>query len=324
MSKPSVELWLELETSCNLACKFCYNYWKDGSAAKPRGRPSRETSDALRMLFDSVQCTQVAFSGGEPLLRPDLVELIRLARSYVIPVVLTTNGILLSEARLSELIEAGVGTFQIPLHSHHEDVHDDLSGGRSWRSSLAAMIRVRQSGSSLAPVFVGTKRNAAHFPAVVSLLSQLGVRRVIFNRFIPTGLGSIFREEIGVPADADLVPILSKADRVAQACGMRIQLGTPVQAPRDSSTWSNIELSSCPVEYGQRRWTVAADLTIRRCNQSAANIGSIVGGGLDRLLAEVRSPATHSGREVRSCGILTSNPLVQIDRGRLRQGAGGF
>jgi MoaA/NifB/PqqE/SkfB family radical SAM enzyme len=313
MSKPSVELWLELETRCNLACKFCYNYWKDGSASEPERRSSHETISALRTLFESVQCTQIAFSGGEPLLRSDLMELILLAHSYAIPAILTTNGVLLTTDRICDLISAGVETFQIPLHSHLENVHDDLSGGRSWRSSLAAMIRVRESGSSLAPVFVATNRNIGHFPHVVRMLNHIGVSRIIFNRFIPTGLGALFREQIGVPADEDLIQILTEADQVARGRGIRIHLGTPVQVSRRRfSNWTNVELASCPVQVGQQRWTISADLNIRRCNQSAANIGNLLGDGIDRLLAELRVPARNDAGEVRSCRILAQEPLVQI------------
>lgn len=313
MSKPSVELWLELETRCNLACKFCYNYWKDGSAGEPERRSSGETIAALRMLFEAVHCTQVAFSGGEPLLRSDLLDLIRVAHSYNAPVILTTNGTLLTEARIRDLIAAGVQTFQIPLHSHLAEMHDNLSGIPSWRKSLAAMIRVRESGSALTPVFVATALNLSHFPHVIQMLGQIGVSQIIFNRFIPTGLGTLFRKEIGVPGEADLIRTLHEADSVAGAHGIRIYLGTPVQVPSsDSADWRNIELASCPVEEGQRRWTVSADLNIRRCNQSAASIGNVTGRGLERLLSELQLPAPDHKGVIRSCNFLARPSLVQI------------
>lgn len=317
MFRPRVELWLELETGCNLSCKFCYNYWKDGSAPEPGRLSSAETLGALRRLFEAVECSQIAFSGGEPLLRSDLLDLVRLARSYAIPAILTTNGLLLTAGRIRELQSAGIGTYQIPFHSHMESVHDDLSGGRCWRSSLAAMLRVRESGASLVPVFVATRQNAGHFARVIEILSHIGVRRIIFNRFIPTGRGALLRDQIGVPGDRELGHHLTEADQAAREYGIRIQLGTPIEVPPEAG-WTNIDLASCPVEAGQRRWTISSNMSIRRCNQSAGSIGSLLGDGIERLLAELSVPARKAEGEVRPCGILAQQGLVRIRTGEYR------
>jgi MoaA/NifB/PqqE/SkfB family radical SAM enzyme len=313
LPEPSIELWLELETACNLACRFCYNYWKDGSAVQPATRSTTETAAALRRLFETVQVTQVAFSGGEPLLRADLPDLLRVARSYGVRAILTTNGTLLTTKRIHELRQAGVDTFQISLHSHLPEVHDSLSGGAAWHAAIAAMIRVREACAPLVPVFVATAINLSHFPDVVRLLSYLRVGMIIFNRFIPTGLGTLYRREIGVPSEESLIRTLGKADEIAQTHGMRIQLGTPVDVPQSVfSKWRNIDLASCPVEQGQRRWTLSADLKLRRCNQSGADIGSVFDVGLERLISELARVPSPGPSGVRTCSHLAAERLVQL------------
>jgi len=311
MSKPSLELWLELETQCNLACRFCYNYWKDGSAPEPQTRTTSETIAALRRLFEAAEVTQVAFSGGEPLLRPDLLELVRLAQSYGIYAILTTNGTLLTRSRIAELRDAGIGTFQISLHSHLPTMHDHLSGGTAWHGAICAMIRLREAGLPMVPVFVATNLNLSHFPRVVTMMGQLGVKDIIFNRFIPTGLGNVHREAIGVPGEKQLIEVLLEADAKARALRMRIHLGTPIEVP-DSTTLSNVDLASCPVRPGQRRWTLSADLSLRRCNQSGSNIGGVLGDGMQRLVSELQLPAPHSDGTVRSCNHLGAHGLVKL------------
>jgi MoaA/NifB/PqqE/SkfB family radical SAM enzyme len=311
MSKPSLELWLELETRCNLACRFCYNYWTDGSAAEPQSRTTSETVAALRMLFEAAEVTQVAFSGGEPLLRPDLLDLVRLAQTYGIHAILTTNGTLLTRPRIAELRDAGIGTFQISLHSHLPDMHDFLSGGTAWHGAIGAMIRLREAGLPVVPVFVATNLNLSHFPRVVAMMGQLGVRDIIFNRFIPTGLGSLHRNAIGVPGERQLIAVLSEADIEASAHGIRIHLGTPIEVP-NSTTWSSVDLASCPVQPGQRRWTLSADLNLRRCNQSGANIGNVFGDGIRKLVSELKLPPPRPEGTVRSCNHLGTHRLVEL------------
>jgi hypothetical protein len=242
-----------------------------------------------------------------------LIELISLARSYGASSILTTNGTLLTRQRVVELREAGIETFQISMHSHLPAVHDYLSGGVAWHTALAAMIRVRESGSHLVSVFVATSRNLSHFSNVLRMVGQLGVTQTVFNRFIPTGLGAIFKSEIGVPHEEQLLPILSEADKVASDHGIRIQLGTPIEVPDAlSTTWRNIDLASCPVQVGQHRWTLSADLTLRRCNQSGSNIGSVSGGGFEKLVAELRLAPEKRYETIRSCGHLASHRLVKL------------
>jgi MoaA/NifB/PqqE/SkfB family radical SAM enzyme len=316
MVKPSVELWLELETRCNLRCLFCYNYWKDGRTPEPSRHETTETIRALRRLLDVVDCKQLAYSGGEPLLRRDLVHILASIRHYQIPTILTTNGTLLTREKIDELTSVGVTGFQIPLHSHEEDVHDRLSAGRCWQSALRAMVRVRESGSSVVPVFVATRWNLSHFPLVLDICAQLGIRRIIFNRFVPSGLGSVNRDQIGLPSETDLLTVLSEADRRAVADGMTIHLGVPVSAPLSvQARWQAIELDSCPVGAGQRRWTIGSDLSIRRCNQSGLSIGNLMDHGIEKLLEELNSNVTsktNKGGEIRPCQILESTKLVQI------------
>jgi MoaA/NifB/PqqE/SkfB family radical SAM enzyme len=315
MPKPVIDLWLELETRCNLTCRFCYNYWKNGRSKEPSRCGTAETVLSLRRLLDAVDCRQIACSGGEPLLRPDLLEILNSIQDYGVPVIVTTNGLLLTREKINQLLGIGVVGFQVPLHSHLEHVHDRLSGGRCWRSALRAIIRVRESTASIVPVFVATRWNLSHFPAVLDICSHLGIDRIIFNRFVPSGLGSINQDEIGVPTDAELLALLCESDLRASGHGIKIHLGVPIRVPEDLySKWKQVELDSCPVGVGQRRWTIGSDLSIRRCNQSGASIGNLLHDGTERLLqelsCEVRERRSHT--EIKPCQILEAPRLTQI------------
>jgi len=209
----------------------------------------------------------------------------------------------------------GVRRYQVALHSHLAETHDMLSGGPSWNSAVKAMILAREAGATVTPVFVATRLNMGHFPQTVVLAARLGMKRVVFNRFVPTGLGIRNRKDIGVPTDQELIPVLVEANAVARHHSIRIELGVPIAIPGGSiEGLTQSELTSCPVERGQRRWTLGSDLTLRRCNQSGNNIGSVMDNGLRELLSELEGVRDHGVPQqtgVRNCQIL-SGGLVAI------------
>jgi MoaA/NifB/PqqE/SkfB family radical SAM enzyme len=307
-AKARIQLWLELETRCNLGCLFCYNYWKDGSAAEPAARSTEDTLAALADVLTKTECESVAFSGGEPLLRPDLLQLISFVRSHGVPGILTTNGTLLSRPKILQLMEAGIATFQIPLHSHRPSVHDQLSGAACWEKSLRAIVNVQACGAHVVAVFVATSLNVPDLPDVVRIAGELGLRRLIFNRFIPTGLGTIHRNLIGVPTESELVRVLDVADRLGAQYRLEIHLGVPVEVPPDVSRWwSSVQLASCPVRFGQSRWTMGSDLTLRRCNHSPVTVT-----GIDEIVRERLAAPHEDGGTIRACQFLKPERYVQI------------
>ena len=280
------------------------------SASEPSRRSTEDTVAALADILAKTECQYVAFSGGEPLLRRDLIQLISFVHGQGVPGILTTNGVLLTSSRILMLMEAGIETFQIPLHSNHAGIHDELSGGICWEKSLTAMVNVQSCGGHAVPVFVGTNLNLTHLPSVVRIAGELGLRRLIFNRLIPTGLGAIYKSVIGVPSECELVPVLDEADAVAAKYQMELHLGVPVEvSPEVSRSWRSVQLASCPVRSGQQRWTMGADLTLRRCNHSPMSTSSIDEIVRERLTGEDEAAAAGV---IRPCQFLRPERYVQI------------
>lgn len=94
---------------CNLDCGYCTEY--DNSAPHPA------TQDLKRWLTQirSLGTARIALVGGEPLLHPDIVELVRFARGLGMATSLTTNGFLLSESLVTALEDAGLEVMQISI-----------------------------------------------------------------------------------------------------------------------------------------------------------------------------------------------------------------
>lgn len=315
MDKHTVEVWLELETRCNLRCGFCYNFWKDGVSPTPKKISTELMLQALDNLFAAVECKKMAISGGEPLLREDLYEIIERINSHAIPMVLTTNGLLLNESKTLELMKRGIVTFQIPLHSTRQKIHDELSGLPCWKDTLHTILMLKECGANVIPVYVATGLNLSDFTNVVEVCFELGLREIIFNRFIPGGLGLRNHLTLGVPTDGELLQELVTANAVAGRTGVRIHLGVPIDiSPQDQVTLNNVTISSCPVGLGQTAWVVDCEGNLRRCNHSGDAFRNLLTDGATKLREElgIDKDEGRVAQVIKGCHYLGGTRLVKI------------
>ncbi len=129
--------------ACQLKCRHCYR------DAGLRDDNELSTEEGVR-LIDEIAAAGfkvLILSGGEPLLRPDILGLIKHARGLGLRPVLGTNGLLIDRAMARQLKEAGLARAGISLDSIHEEVHDDfrrMSG--AWKRTRAAMDFCREEG----------------------------------------------------------------------------------------------------------------------------------------------------------------------------------
>lgn len=293
-----------MDCECNLSCKFCYNHWRDGSS--PRRRPSDPTivCRVLQRLLSSLDIDVIVLSGGEITLRPDLLDIVSQISVKNIPIVLTTNGTLLTKHLIKQLISTGVATFQIPLLSCDQAMHDYLSGRPSWGNAARSLVMVREAGGVAVIVFVATEHNIDHFPSVVEASHLLGVRHLIFNDFVPnSGAGRINASELAVRDRFKILQVLKLAEEIASRLGLSIEVGTPLEIAQKSIVqFKQCYFSKCPVGPGQKRFVLDGFGNIRLCPQSSHIVGNILReddipailNGSHGLFAEIDTTASES------------------------------
>ncbi|RPF46690.1 putative heme d1 biosynthesis radical SAM protein NirJ2 [Thermodesulfitimonas autotrophica] len=129
--------------ACNLKCAHCY---RDAGAKKA----DELSTDEGRALIDEIARAGfkiMIFSGGEPVMRDDLYELVAYARDRGLRPVLGTNGTLITHEVARKLKEAGMTAVGISLDSMDKKAHDDLRGvAGSWDAAVDGMRACREVG----------------------------------------------------------------------------------------------------------------------------------------------------------------------------------
>jgi len=177
---------------CNLRCMHCYSSSQAGCDGT-----ELTTVEAKRLLgqLAEANCPVVLFSGGEPLLRPDLVELVAEATRLKIRAVVSTNGTLIDDSAAKALAAAAVSYVGVSVDGE-EFFHDRFRRVEgSFRSAIRGIENCRRHGIRVGLRFTITRRNAEHVPYVFELAAAVGVRRICFYHLIRTGRARQIRQE---------------------------------------------------------------------------------------------------------------------------------
>jgi pyrroloquinoline quinone biosynthesis protein E len=173
---PPLAILAELTHRCPLQCPYCSN-----PLELDRARDELDT-DAWRRVLDQAAdmgVLQVHFSGGEPMARRDLEELVAHAARAGLYTNLITSGVLLSEARADALVDAGVDHVQISFQDAEGGAGDRIAGYEgAQRLKREAAARVRERDLPLTVNAVMHRQNLARLPAVIDMAVELGAGRL--------------------------------------------------------------------------------------------------------------------------------------------------
>jgi MoaA/NifB/PqqE/SkfB family radical SAM enzyme len=209
---------VKLSFSCNNHCRFCVQ------GDKRLHYPDRSTAEARRILRQARRrADSIVFTGGEPSLRRDFLELVRYARRLGYRTVqLQTNGQLLAYPAFARACAAaGVTEVSPALHGHVAALHDYLTGREG---SFACTVRgIRNALAVGLPVLTNTvitRPNRRHLADVARLLVGLGVTQLQLAFVHPVGSAMRNFDAI-VPRLSLLGDELFRALDVATAAGVR-------------------------------------------------------------------------------------------------------
>ncbi len=210
---------LALTYSCNNNCYFCYT----GGPRKVAELGTADWKKVIDKLWDS-GIPQVVFTGGEPTLRSDLVELIDYAREFVTGLV--TNGRKLASLA-GDLNRVSLDYVQVSLESHRPGVHDSMVGvNGAWQETRDGIVAALKNDLAVITNTTLTRDNLALFPDLIQAGSDLGLKMMACNTLICSGRGTCSKKDAGVSLE-ELKGVLSKALEVAHKVGVKLDWYSP-------------------------------------------------------------------------------------------------
>ncbi len=183
-------LAINLTRCCNLACAHCY---MDAETREHGGERELNTVEICRLLEQIAERgtdTMVVLTGGEPLLRHDLEQLVAHGSGLGLSMVVGTNGVLLDQRRVKSLREAGTLGVGISLDSLDPAHHDRFRGcPGSWEKTLAGMEACRRHRLPFQVHFSVTDKNAGEVPAMIDFSRAAGAHVLNIFFLVCTGRG---------------------------------------------------------------------------------------------------------------------------------------
>jgi len=169
---------------CNLRCRHCYSL--SAISRDDEELTTDQARDLLRQLADA-NCPVVLFSGGEPLLRADLFELLAHAKRLGLRTVISTNGTLIDADTAGRLAECGVDYIGVSIDGD-EKFHDDFRVQKgSFKAAVSGLENCRKAGIRVGLRFTITRANADQIPTVFDVARSIGIGRICFYHLIRTG-----------------------------------------------------------------------------------------------------------------------------------------
>ena len=206
---------------CNQKCLHCY------AAGQPLSDTPELTTAQWKEILAKLRAAnvpQVTFTGGEPTLRADLVELVEVAQWFVTR--LNTNGRLLTPELCRRLYEASLDSVQVTLYSHDPAIHNALVGAEGFDDTVTGIRNAVAAGLS---VSVNTPLCSLNtdYAATVRFVHELGVRYVTCSGLIPSGSAEGAESRATRLTEEQLTNVLRRAVTVAEELGMEMDFTSP-------------------------------------------------------------------------------------------------
>jgi len=181
-----IVVW-NLTRTCNLKCVHCY------TASEAKKYSGELTTDECKTVLEdlaSFKVPAVLFSGGEPLVRPDVFELAGFARERGLHVVLSTNGTLIDREKAQRLKDLEFSYVGISLDSATPSVHDKFRGVEgAFKRTMEGFRHCVAVGQKVGLRLTLTQHTAQDLDRIFDFIEAEGINRACFYHLCPSGRG---------------------------------------------------------------------------------------------------------------------------------------
>jgi len=188
---PAHPVW-EITAACNLNCIHCHT---------TGGKPAKDelTTDEAKKLIDELakigEFRMLVYSGGEPLVRSDLFELLHHSKNAGLMNVIATNGTLITKEVAFKLKEAGVVGVAVSLDSSKSEIHNKIRGNpEAFESAMRGIHAVKNAGILLQINATAMEYNFTNLGELIELSDNLGSGIMLMYQLVPVGRGNIIKD----------------------------------------------------------------------------------------------------------------------------------
>ncbi len=186
-----IVVW-NITRACNLKCMHCYN---DSGASKANDELSTNEAKVVLGDLSGFGVPSVLFSGGEPLMRHDLFELIGYAVERGLRTVISTNGTLITTEAAKKIKQHGVSYVGISLDGIGK-VNDKFRGvGGAFERAVEGIKNCQDADVRVGLRLTLTKRNVRDLESIFEFFEENNIERACFYHFVPSGRGADMADE---------------------------------------------------------------------------------------------------------------------------------
>jgi radical SAM protein with 4Fe4S-binding SPASM domain len=266
----------EVTLRCNLDCFYCYNVCKNKIPYPVEELDTQNTLKLIDRIIEDTKCIQLTFTGGEPYLRKDILQLARHVKEKGISLNIISNGTLLNKDLIKDSIESGITLFELPLLSSERAIHNELVRKDVFDRVTESIAYIKSFQGNVVTVFVATKKNIHTWKETIDMAVALGADGLMLNRFNPGGEGANNIDEL-LPDPEQLEEALEIANEASSRYKISIACSIAMHPCLiKTEKYPNLGFGFCAAGTSRAYYTIDPAGNVRMCNHSQMIIGNIL------------------------------------------------
>ena len=301
-STPLMVEWLVSE-KCNLKCEFCSSsqYTESGQKLSPQ-----QVIELAHHIVD-LHVFSIIVSGGEPLLHPQVFDVIKILSEGGVEVSVPTNGTLIDERAITRLKESGAGAVQVSLDGKDEKTHDALRGVRgTFKKAVTAIKNLARSGVPVGASTTVSSANINQIKDIAYLLDELGAVSYNVRACMPCGKAGPDYQDLA-PSPDEWHRALASLPELNESVTIEVVSMDPLQIPLTPPSPENVAGGFLSCGVGRTGCAIGSDGTVTPCAYIEEAAGNVTEQSLEDIwqnspvLQKYRSRETMIGGKCVTC-----------------------
>lgn len=207
--KQLFNVMFELTYNCNLECRHCYAINCKRASSEKNELPTEKWKSIIDELY-SMNAFLITFSGGDPFIRKDFMEIFQYARKKDFVCNIFTNGNLMTEEIINEISDLYPRSVQMSIYSSREEVHDSITQVRgSWKKSMQALEKCHSKNILIGLKSPLMKLNVKYYKEMIQFAKQFDASLQMDLMITAKNDGNLAPLELRVDDESDIFNIVS-------------------------------------------------------------------------------------------------------------------